>query len=56
MIILGVILALIGFVVDIPILYTIGIILVIVGAVLWILGSTVLVLRWPASLLVKMPP
>ena len=40
MIILGVILALIGFVVGIPILYTIGIILVIVGAVLWILGST----------------
>lgn len=39
MIILGVILLILGAVVDVPILYTIGIILIIVGAVFWILGS-----------------
>ena len=39
MIILGVILLILGAVLNVPILYTIGIILVIVGAVLWILGS-----------------
>jgi hypothetical protein len=39
MIILGIILLLIGLVAGIPILYTIGIILVIIGAVLWVLGS-----------------
>jgi hypothetical protein len=40
MIILGVILLLIGLFAHIPILWTIGIILVIIGAVLWILGAT----------------
>lgn len=39
MIILGVILLVLGAVLNIPILYTIGGILVIVGAVLWVLGS-----------------
>lgn len=39
MIILGLILLVIGFVADIAILWTIGIILLIVGAVLWIMGS-----------------
>ena len=39
MIILGVILLILGAVLDVSILYTIGIILVIVGAILWILGS-----------------
>lgn len=39
MIILGLILLILGAVLNVPILYTIGIILVIVGAVLWILGS-----------------
>lgn len=39
MIILGVILLILGAVIDIPILWTIGIILVVVGAVLWILGA-----------------
>jgi membrane-bound ClpP family serine protease len=38
-IILGVILLILGAVLDISILWTIGIILVVVGAVLWILGS-----------------
>ena len=40
MIILGIILLILGAVLDISILYTIGIILVLVGAVLWILGAT----------------
>ncbi len=39
MIILGVVLLLIGILAGIPILYSIGIILVVIGAVLWILGS-----------------
>lgn len=39
MIILGIVLLLIGALAGIPILYTIGGILVVVGAVLWILGS-----------------
>jgi hypothetical protein len=40
MIILGVILLLIGLLAGIPILWTIGVILLIIGAVFWILGST----------------
>jgi hypothetical protein len=40
MIILGIILLILGFVFSIPILWTIGIILIIVGAVLAILGAT----------------
>ena len=40
MIVLGLILLVIGFLASIPILWTLGIILVVVGAVLWILGST----------------
>ncbi|MEU9293733.1 DUF6131 family protein [Streptomyces sp. NPDC048266] len=40
MIILGVILLVIGFVAGISILWTIGIVLVVIGAVLWILGAT----------------
>jgi len=40
MIILGLILAIIGYFADIPVLITIGVILIVVGAVLWILGST----------------
>lgn len=39
MIILGVILILLGALLGIPVLYTIGIILAIVGLVLWILGA-----------------
>ncbi|MGW7056319.1 DUF6131 family protein [Streptomyces sp. NPDC054887] len=39
MIVLGIILLIIGFVAGISILWTIGIILVAIGAVLWILGS-----------------
>jgi len=38
-IVLGIILLIIGFVAKVAILWTIGIILVLIGAVLWILGS-----------------
>lgn len=40
MIVLGVILLIIGFIAAIPILWTIGIVLLIVGLVLEVLGST----------------
>lgn len=40
MIVLGAILTILGFVFGISILWYIGIVLLIVGAVLWILGST----------------
>ena len=39
MIVLGVVLLLIGYFVYVPILQTIGIILIVVGVVLWLLGS-----------------
>lgn len=39
MIVLGLILLLLGYLLGIGILNTIGIVLIIVGAVLWILGS-----------------
>jgi hypothetical protein len=39
-IILGLILLVIGFIAQISILWTIGIILLVIGAVLWVLGST----------------
>jgi membrane-bound ClpP family serine protease len=40
MIILGVILLIVGFVAAIPILWTIGIILVVIGAIFAVLGAT----------------
>ena len=40
MIILGIVLLVLGFVLSIPVLWTIGIILIAVGAVLMILGAT----------------
>jgi hypothetical protein len=40
MIILGVILLILGFLLSIPVLWTIGIILLVVGAVLFLLGQT----------------
>jgi Family of unknown function (DUF6131) len=40
MIVLGVILLIIGFIATIPILWTVGIVLLIVGLVLEVLGST----------------
>ncbi len=40
MIILGVILLILGYALGINILYTVGAILLIVGVVLWVLGST----------------
>ncbi|WP_329376535.1 DUF6131 family protein [Streptomyces sp. NBC_01351] len=39
MLVLGIILLLIGWLTGIGILWTIGIVLIVVGAVLWILGS-----------------
>lgn len=39
MIVLGLVLLLIGFLTGISILWTIGIILIVVGGILWILGS-----------------
>ena len=39
MIILGVVLVVVGLVVGIPILETIGFLLVVVGVILWILGA-----------------
>ena len=39
MIVLGVVLVLLGWLLNIGILWTIGIILVVIGAILWILGS-----------------
>ena len=39
MIVLGLILLILGFLLGIGILWTIGIILIVVGVILWILGS-----------------
>ena len=39
MIVIGIICLILGFVLNISILWTIGIILLIIGAVLWILGA-----------------
>jgi len=40
MIILGVVLLILGLIFGINILWTIGVVLIVIGAVLWILGST----------------
>lgn len=37
--ILGIILLILGAVLDVPLLWTIGLILVVIGAILWVLGS-----------------
>jgi hypothetical protein len=39
MIIIGIICLVIGFILSIPVLWTIGIILVVIGLILWILGA-----------------
>ncbi|NGO81752.1 hypothetical protein G6045_39820 [Streptomyces sp. YC504] len=39
MIALGLILLAIGFIADVSILWTIGLVLVVIGAILWVLGS-----------------
>lgn len=39
MVTLGIVLLIIGFLLAVPILWTIGMVLVVVGIVLWILGS-----------------
>lgn len=40
MIIFGIILLIIAAIADVSILWTVGIILIVVGAILWILGAT----------------
>jgi hypothetical protein len=40
LIIAGIVLLLLGILLGVSILYTIGIILIVVGAVLWLIGST----------------
>ena len=40
MIIAGIVLLLLGLILGVGILYAIGIILIVIGAVLWIVGST----------------
>jgi hypothetical protein len=40
MIILGIILALLGYFINISILLYIGVVLIVIGVVLWILGAT----------------
>ncbi len=39
MIVLGAILLILGYVLNVGILYTIGVVLLVIGAVLWILGA-----------------
>jgi hypothetical protein len=39
MLILGVVLMIIGFILAIPVLWTIGVILAVIGLVLWLLGA-----------------
>jgi hypothetical protein len=39
MIVLGVVLLILGYLFAIPLLWTIGIVLIVIGAVMWILGS-----------------
>jgi hypothetical protein len=39
MIVLGVVLLILGYVFAIPLLWTIGIILIVIGAVMWVLGA-----------------
>jgi hypothetical protein len=40
MIILGLVLLVLGFLLSIPVLWTIGLVLMVAGALLWILGAT----------------
>lgn len=39
MVVLGVVLLILGYIFHIPILWTLGIVLLVIGAILWILGS-----------------
>lgn len=39
MIVLGIVLLILGYVFTIPLLWTIGIILIVIGAVMWVLGA-----------------
>jgi hypothetical protein len=40
MIIVGIVLLLLGLLLSVPILWTVGIVLVVIGAVLWVLGAS----------------
>jgi type IV secretory pathway TrbD component len=40
MLILGIICLILGFILSIPVLWTIGIILAVIGVILWIVGAT----------------
>lgn len=40
MIILGLVLLVLGFLLSIPVLWTIGLVMMVAGALLWILGAT----------------
>lgn len=39
MVVLGVVLLILGYIFHIPLLWTLGIVLLVIGAILWILGS-----------------
>lgn len=39
MVVLGVVLLILGYIFGIPLLWTLGIVLLVIGAILWILGS-----------------
>lgn len=39
MIILGIILLVLGFLLSVPLLWTLGLVLLVIGAVLWIVGA-----------------
>jgi hypothetical protein len=39
MIVLGIVLLILGFIFSIPLLWSIGVVLIVIGAVLWVLGS-----------------
>jgi hypothetical protein len=39
MVVLGVVLLILGYIFGIPLLWTIGVVLLVIGAILWILGS-----------------
>jgi hypothetical protein len=39
MVVLGIVLLILGYVFAIPLLWTIGIVLLVIGAVLWVMGS-----------------
>ena len=53
MIVLGVVLLILGFVFGIHLLWVLGIILLVVGAILWIMGSVGRPVCWQAALVLN---